>query len=136
MILTKSGAKYIRDIKIGDKVLTTNEQGDLSTNSVVKTYESINNHYYILNSKIKVTALHRFFTTKGWKKARELQIGDMIQTSEDTFEKIVSKKRIATDLKVHNLQIANNHNFFVSPDGKTGYLVHNTGGGGNGGGSK
>ena len=130
LVLTEDGAKYIGDIKMGDKVLTADEKGALGSNRVVKTYESTNNHYYFFNGKIKVTALHRFFTTAGWKKARELQIGDLIQTSTGVFEKIVSKERVATDLRVHNLEVADNHNFFVSPDGKTGYLVHNTGGGG------
>ena len=31
--------------------------------------------------------------------------------------------------KLSNLEIAENHNFFISDDGERGFLVHNCGGG-------
>jgi len=129
-VLTEKGSKPITDVKIGDTVLTVDSRGNPSLNHVVKTYEFTNNHYYLINGEIKVTQLHRFFTSNGWKRARDLQLGDLIQTSKNSFVKIHSKGLFRENLKVYNLEIADNHNFFVSADGKLSYLVHNTGGGG------
>jgi intein/homing endonuclease len=129
-VITADGPRPIKDLKVGDRVLTMDEGGRQGYNPVLKTYKDKNNHYYLINGKIKVTALHRFATADGWKKARELKVGDRIRTAEGTLEAVVSTELVAADLKVYNLTVAENHNFFVAPDGATGYLVHNTGGGG------
>ena len=129
-ILTEKGHKRIADIKAGDRVLTVDPEGNPATNRVVKTLIFNNNHYYFINEKIKVTAQHRFYTGEGWTKTQDLKIGDKIQLSSGAFEEIISKERFPADLTVYNLHIADNHNFFVSADGKNGYLVHNCGGGG------
>lgn len=129
-ILTEKGYKNIADITVGDKVLTVNLEGSPASNNVVKTYTFTNDHYFVINKKIKVTALHRFYTSNGWIRARDLRIGDRIQMSDGSFEEIVSKELFSADLTVYNLDIADNHNFFVSSDGRKGYLVHNCGGGG------
>ena len=129
-ILTGKGYKCIADIKAGDRVLTVDSEGNPASNKVVKTFTFINNHYYFINKKIKVTARHRFYTGDGWTKAQDLKIGDRIQLSGGAFEEIVSKEMFPGDLTVYNLHVADSHNFFVSSDGKNGYLVHNCGGGG------
>ncbi|MBE9486839.1 MAG: hypothetical protein IMY82_06685 [Chloroflexi bacterium] len=129
-ILTEKGHKRIADIKAGDRVLTVDPEGNPATNRVVKTLIFNNNHYYFINEKIKVTAQHRFYTGDGWTKTQDLKIGDKVQLSGGAFEEIISKERFPADLTVYNLHIADNHNFFVSADGKNGYLVHNCGNGG------
>ncbi|MCK4620974.1 MAG: hypothetical protein KAT62_02035 [Desulfuromonadales bacterium] len=129
-ILTEKGHLRIADIKAGDRVLTVDPEGNPATNRVVKTLIFNNNHYYFINEKIKVTAQHRFYTGDGWTKTQDLKIGDKVQLSGGAFEEIISKERFPADLTVYNLHIADNHNFFVSADGKNGYLVHNCGNGG------
>lgn len=134
MVLTENGAKPIPDIEVGDRVLSSDEAGRQVMADVLNTYEFENNHYYRVNARIKVTAQHRFYTDSGWKKAKDLEVGDRIQTTTGEFEKIDSIEWVAAQLNVYNLTISKNHNFYVSPDGKQGYLVHNTAGGGGGGG--
>ncbi len=129
-ILTEKGHLRIADIKAGDRVLTVDAEGNPAANKVVKTLTFNNNHYYFINEKIKVTAQHRFYTAEGWTKTKDLKIGNKIQLSGGDFEEVTSKERFPADLTVYNLHIADNHNFFVSADGKNGYLVHNCGGGG------
>jgi len=129
-ILTEKGYKRIDDIKVGHKVLTVDSEGNPASNKVVKTLTFTNNHYYLINGNIKVTALHRFSTLNGWIRVRDLKIGDRIQMSDGFFEEITSKDLFSDDQTVYNLDIADNDNFFVSSDGKKGYLVHNCGGGG------
>lgn len=130
LVLTEEGPKPIPDIKVGDKVLSFDKAGNQVAADVLNTYELKNNHYFLINKKIKVTAMHRFFTNSGWKKAQDLEIGDRMQTDTGEFDKIFSIKLIPADLDVYNLTISKNHNFYISPDGKNGYLVHNTGAGG------
>lgn len=127
LVLMESGYKRIADIKAGDRVLSVDSKGNRAVNEVVRHYILTNNHYYIINGKIKVTARHLFYTSGGDKRVQDLQTGDRIRMSDGTFEAIVSKERIAGDLTVYNLDVAENDNFFVSSDGSRGYLVHNCG---------
>lgn len=128
LVLMESGCKRIADIKAGDRVLSVDSKGNRAVNEVVRHYILTNNHYYIINGKIKVTARHLFYTSDGDKRVQDLQTGDRIKMSDGTFEAIVSKERIERDLTVYNLDVAENDNFFVSSDGARGYLVHNCGG--------
>ncbi len=133
-VLTEEGPKPIAEIRAGDRVLSIDEAGHQVAAEVLKTYSDKGFHYFLINKRIKVTALHRFFTDQGWKKARDLRVGDRIKMQDGLFEEIVAFEWFAEDLSVYNLTISKNHNFYISPDGKTGYLVHNTAGGGGGGG--
>jgi intein/homing endonuclease len=78
-----------------------------------------------LNGKIKATGGESFYTPDGWKRAHDLKVGDRIHTLSGEAEEIVSKEQITANLRVYNIRVNRNHNFFVSPDGETGYLVHN-----------
>lgn len=136
LVVMENGIKPISEVQVGDRIMSLDEKGDVTLTNVVRTYEADNNHYYLINNKVKVTGLHRFLTSEGWKRAYELNIGDKIRTSrQDVFEKIISKERIVTkaDIKVYNLQVAQGKNFIISADGHSTYVVHNTGNGGNGG---
>jgi len=135
-VLTDHGAKPIVDIKVGDKVLSFTDDGNQVAADVLKAWGDRNYHYFLINDKIKVTALHRFLTKDGWKKTRELKVGDQLQMNSGIFERIFSIEWFAENLDVYNLTISENHNFYISADGQNGYLVHNTEGGhgGEGGG--
>jgi hypothetical protein len=138
LVVMENGTKPISKVQVGDQIMSLDEEGDLKLTTVVRTYETDNNYYYFINKKIKVTGLHRFLTSNGWKRAYELNIGDQIRTSrKDVFEEVFSKERIVTnqDIKVYNLQVSHSKNFIISPDGHSAYVVHNTGGNGGNGGS-
>jgi len=130
LVLTDNGAKRIADVAVGDVLLTSNSQGKIKTSQVSKALRFKNDHYFIINEQIKVTKMHRFFTEAGWKRVRDLKIGDMVQKSDGTFEAIRSKELVRAKLTVYNLEIKDDHNFYVSSNGKSGYLVHNNGGNG------
>lgn len=107
--------------------MTLDGNGEVKLSTVILIYQGDNNHSYLIKGKIKVMQYHRFLTPEGWKRARDLQVGDKIKTlQKGVFEEITAKERIATDIKVYNLQVADSHNFFISPDGKSAYLVHNS----------
>jgi hypothetical protein len=126
--------KRIEDVTPGDVLMTYDIGNDLlKTSPVMEVYLLDNNHYYIINKNLKVTAGERFLTPDGWKKVKYLQKGDHILNGRK-MEEVTSLTLVHGPVKVYNLHVANSHNFFVSPNETATYLVHNTAGGGGGGG--
>lgn len=137
LVLTGEGLlKPIRLVKSGDMVMTFDigSQTDIPK-PVLATYQSENNHYYMINHAVRTTAFERFLTPTGWKEVIQLKRGDQVVTDQGlaTIHSLVIKKEIQT---VHNLQVQDAHTFYVIHSGDKRYLVHNTGGGGEGGGKK
>lgn len=124
-ILTETEMIPISELNIGDKILTRNDEGNNELDTISFIKKSINNHYYILNNTIKVTKAHRFFTTQGLKEVKDLEINDLLITNTNTPISLESKEYIEETITVYNLELTKNHNFFVSPDNKIGFLVHN-----------
>ena len=134
VLLANNEYKPISAIKVGDSVLTYDIGKDAITSSPVKQiFISDNNHYYMINGKIQATAYERLLTSKGWKKIRDLEIGETVFNG-NFYEPVTSVDLKEVDLTVYNLNIESSHNFFVSLDGESPLLVHNSGGGGGGGG--
>jgi hypothetical protein len=100
----------------------------------VSVVKGVEDHYFLLNNQIRVTALHRFATDEGWVRAKDLRVGMRLKT-ENGFALLEAKKLIEAKIAVVNLEVDVNHDFYVM-GGETAYLVHNTGGGGGGGGGK
>jgi hypothetical protein len=81
--------KKIKDIQIGDMVMTFNEETkQVESKKVIKVHENISIHedfYEIetLGSKIKITGNHKVLLETGvWKRVDDLEIGDVINTIE------------------------------------------------------
>jgi len=129
-VLLPGGAlKPIRNLEEGERVLVFNEEsGALDARPVIKKYQFCQNHYFLLNHSIRVTAMHRFFTNEGWVRVKDLKPGQQLKT-QDGWTVLEAKEVIGVDGDVFNLQVEEHHNFFVAADG-TSYLVHNSGGGG------
>jgi len=124
------GFKRIEDITPGDVLITYDIGNDvLKTGRVAEVYLFDNNHYFVINKKMKVTGGERFLTPEGWKKVKYLQKGDSIMNA-GRMEEVASLTQVRGPVKVYNLHVADAHNFLVSPDGRATYIVHNTGGGG------
>lgn len=129
ILMADGTLKNISDVAVGDSLKSYNEEtGRLVATNVVKTYEFNQNHYYLINKSIKITAKHRFLTDSGWKRACDLKVSDKIK-SQGKFIEIGNIDLIAPlDIKVYNLQVDNHHSFLVS-DGVDPYVVHNCGDG-------
>jgi intein/homing endonuclease len=127
--ITLSNGEYknIEYIKVGDEVLTYNEQLKVTEIGVVGDFKSHN-----VNSVIDVTfdnanlttttSEHPFFVkNKGWVEAKNLIIGDVCINDDNGESTIVSVKHYEKECKVYNLlSVSNNHNFFANK-----ILVHN-----------
>jgi intein/homing endonuclease len=126
-VLLDSGTfKRIADLNVGEHVQSYDEStGEVVAKEVTKLYEADQDHYFLINGKLKVTATHPFYTAeREWKTVSALQVGDRI-ASHGTPLEIVSIERVAVDHHVYNFRVEDSHNYFVSPDGQDLYLVHN-----------
>ncbi|WP_434341205.1 polymorphic toxin-type HINT domain-containing protein [Motilimonas cestriensis] len=126
-IFTERGDINIEDIAVGT-IVSTRSEVDFTKqwNPVTKLLNREVTHYY----KIKVgretvltTEEHPFWLQgKGWTQAKDLKVGDLVVNFSSDAHVLVHE-RIDEPLKVYNLSVANNHNYFAN-----GIWVHNANG--------
>ncbi|MCD6580480.1 MAG: hypothetical protein J7K90_01650 [Desulfuromusa sp.] len=114
----------------GDKVMSYDIGHDKQVSrSVVELYSVESNHLYKINNEFETTGGERLLTQNGWKEINRLKKGDIIHVNGKMVEVFaIEFKR--TNHTLHNMQVNNTHNFYVSTANGTKYLVHNCGGGG------
>ena len=129
LVTTKEGLKPIEEVKIGEYVLSRNEEsGETSYKKVTDTL--IRSTYNICtieleNGKIKSTTGHLFMVKdKWWKAAAELKAGDILETADGKCKvvKSITVEEKGYPVTTYNLSVEDNHTFFV---GKLGVLTHN-----------
>ena len=129
LVTTKEGLKPIEEVKIGEYVLSRNEEsGETSYKKVTDTL--IRSTYNICtieleNGKIKSTTGHLFMVQdKWWKAAAELKAGDILETADEQCQivKSITVEEKAYPVTTYNLSVEDNHTFFVC---KLGVLTHN-----------
>jgi Pretoxin HINT domain/Novel toxin 21 len=127
-ILTPDGEKDIETIQVGDYVMADdpNTPGDVQARRVVQTYirEVMTViDLYIDGELITTTEEHPFWVPElGWVKARDLQVGTLVQTDHETFLDVDKVVRREGTFTVYNFQVEDFHSYFVSD---LGILVHN-----------
>jgi Pretoxin HINT domain len=120
--------KEIVDLKLGDMVQSFDfETGKMMPQKVTRLFTADQDHYYLINAKLKVTATHPFFTSEGkWKEGHQLKVGDKIQSDGvGKAIEITSIEKKDIDYQAYNFRVAEGHNYFISPDRIKLYLVHN-----------
>ncbi len=143
--------KQIKDVKVGEKVLSYDLSAHRLTSATVIELESpMREALYEINGLINVTDEHPFYTKKkngilGWssidkEKGRldligseiegeevyNLEVGDYLFTNKEKWIKVETIKYFPGDIKTYNLKTINKyHKFFAN-----GFLVHNKDGGG------
>jgi RHS repeat-associated protein len=134
LVLTEEGLKPIEEIKIGEKVLSMDENTETTSYQPVTDLIQSEQPYRLieitLNSgkSIEATAEHPFYIKgKGWNPASSLKVGQVLVLHNGTTVVVEEvDTRVRTE-NVYNLTVANTHNYFV---GRDGVLVHNVGSGG------
>jgi hypothetical protein len=128
-VAVRGASRPIGSVSAGDEVMVAEEAGGrIGYRPVLNTFRFTEDHYFLLNGEIRATALHRFLTEEGWVRAKDLREGMKLKTA-DGWTVLRTKKLIEVPIEVFNLEVAEEHVFFVSAGGER-YLVHNTGGGG------
>ncbi len=135
VLLADGGFKDIRDIRIGDRVLSVDpETGTELAGRVYETREGSESFVYVLNSGLRVNAAHKFYTSEGLKTAPEMVPGDLLRGRGGQRPVLSSVERrgavladaggIGPDIRVYNIMVADTHTFFVTQDRETVFLVH------------
>ncbi len=131
-ILVPGATRSIAVAAAGDELLAYDEKAEaLTRRPILQTFRGREDHYFVVNGEIRVTAMHRFLTDRGWVRAKDLEPGMQLKTAEG-WTPLTSKKLIEAEVEVFNMEVAADHDFFVVGE-RHAYLVHNTGGGGGGG---
>ncbi|MEM4701597.1 MAG: polymorphic toxin-type HINT domain-containing protein [Candidatus Bathyarchaeia archaeon] len=129
LVTVPGGRKSIVTLKADDELIAYNEAtGELVYRKIINTYNGVEDHYFIINGEIRVTSTHRFFTDRGWIRAKDLEPGMLLKTSNG-WVPLESKELVEARVEVFNLEVAADHDFFVVGESHS-YLVHNCGGGG------
>jgi hypothetical protein len=127
-VLTPDGEKNIEDIKVGDKVIADdpNTPGEIETKKVVETIVSKESEIidlYVDGEVISTTSKHHFWIPNvGWTEAKDLKVGNRLQTEDGTVVDIDKVEKRDGEFQVYNLEVEGFHTYFVSDFG---VLVHN-----------
>ncbi len=122
LISTPNGYKKIKNIKVGDQVLSYNEKiKNIESKKVLNVQnthiKNDNNRYFYIyydNKTIKATENHKFYINGSYIRADQLKVGDMllgIDLKKHPIKKIEIIKN-TTDT-VWDITVEDNHNFFV-----------------------
>jgi tetratricopeptide (TPR) repeat protein len=126
VVMADKSLKRIIDLHVGDTVQAYDvKTGETVTREVTNKYRADQDHYYLINGALKVTANHPVFTVESkWVKVADLRVGDRIASIDGAIE-ITSIEKVKYEHRVYNFKVENSHNYFVSAYGKNLYLVHN-----------
>lgn len=129
---TKYGYKDIDKLKVGDYVLTFNEGKNINEYKKIRhvfIFENIDEELYTIktdNAMFSLTHRHRVYTLRDGKyvyiPAEELNIGDVLRYADGKYHRIVEISSRSIKETVYNLELEDNHNFYVSENM---ILVHN-----------
>jgi RHS repeat-associated protein len=126
-VLTPQGLKCIGDLNLGDEIVSYSlESGLLETHNIKTLYSRCVNDYCVIHlntsETILVTSEHPFYVIgKGWMKVKELNKNDAFYSlSKDVRITLIEEVHIS--LEVFNIEVSENHNYFVS---NSKVLVHN-----------
>lgn len=119
IVPTDSGNKNIEDIKLGDMVLSKDDvTGEIAYKSVEYVFEKNVEQIYIISvddQEINTTNNHPFWIVgQGWVTADHLNMGDELQSADDSKHPIKSIEVKYQSTKVYNLTVKDFHTFFAT----------------------
>jgi hypothetical protein len=113
--------KPIEEINAGDWVLSFDtETKAFVRDKVKKTSRHEAEKYLIINSHLKVTPNHQFYSNGKWIEIGNLKIGDILLNSQGKAERIFAIKEAKEKVAVFDIEVNFTHNYFAA-----GFLVHN-----------
>lgn len=122
ILLANSGYKEIKDIRVGDQVITINPDAD--NEQVTAVVQGVSKHvidsYLLINNVLKVTPEHRLFVNGSWQYAGLLKQGDYLLDSSGQEVKIESIDVISDSQVVYNIVVNKYHTYLADN-----FYVHN-----------
>ncbi|MFC8504971.1 polymorphic toxin-type HINT domain-containing protein [Streptomyces sp. NPDC057411] len=143
VLLVDGSTKAIKDLKPGDKVLSTNEKtGKTAAKNVAATIIGKGEKHLVRitidtdgprsskTATITATDGHPFWipALRKWVPAKDLNTGQWLRTSAGTHVQITAVRAWTQPASVRNLTVADFHTYYVLA-GATPVLVHNCGNG-------
>ncbi|MGW2481795.1 polymorphic toxin type 27 domain-containing protein [Streptomyces sp. NPDC001571] len=128
-VATADGPKPIEQIKVGDRVWSTNPAtGTRSLQRVLKLFNRPVDQLVRIRTaggEVSATDSHRFWVqNKGWVEARALRAGDNFQTQDGKNDRVLGTTLAKGKTQVFNFEVENAHTYYVYA-GSTPVLVHN-----------
>jgi len=124
--MADGSSKVIEHIKVGDKILTLDAEGDgeLVPGKVSNVHAKTVDGWLVINGSIKVTPEHMMWVNGRWTNAGSIQPGDALLDQEDRAYSVESIYWQRGKFTVYNIDIENYHTYFAQ-----GVYVHNEKGG-------
>lgn len=119
LVWTSEGDKKIKDIQIGDKVMSINIEKDIiEPREITKLVNHKEEEILVITTKdgtIKVTGSHPFYEKKKGKvNARILEVGDELMDDKFGLHKITKIETKAFNDTVYEIVVDGTHNYFIS----------------------
>ncbi len=136
-VTTMDGYKDIDKLKLGDMVLSYNEETGVNEyHEVVYLFRyepsDIDEELYTLTfddkNTLNVTSSHKFYikTADGYEilEAKDIKVDDYVMYADYTYHKVTKIKHKKLKESVYNISVENTHNFYIDSEQ---ILVHNVG---------
>lgn len=121
ILTVNSGFKDIKDIKVGDQIITLDPANNKRVSAVV---QGISKHlvdgYLIINDILKVTPEHRLYVNDSWQYAGLVKPGDYLLNSQGQEVEIKSVDKISDSTMVYNIVVNKYHTYLADN-----FYVHN-----------
>ena len=119
LVWTPEGDKKIKDIQIGDRVMSINIEKDIiEPREITKLVNHEEEEILVITTKdgtIKVTGSHPFYEKKKGKvNARILEVGDELMDDKFGLHKITKIETKAFNDTVYEIVVDGTHNYFIS----------------------
>lgn len=103
---------------------TKDFKGDFSIQLIKNIWKNTVEEYNIINNKLSITKDHYVFVKSDdiyyWKEVKDLEIGDYLFKSDNSFERVEKIEIKKETMNVYNLAVNSIYTYFAN-----GYLVHN-----------
>lgn len=129
VVHTEDGLVPIEEVKIGDKVLSWNEEKNIQefkavTHLIQYAMERDLVELKLGERSIQCTSEHPFYIDGKWVPAKAIKSGDKVYLRDGSNKSVeVTGVAMPNLVKVYNLTVKDNQNYYVGPEG---VLVHNS----------
>lgn len=115
ILMNDKSLKNIEDIKVGDLVLTKENQysNKLVASKVTKTFKHNVSGYLIINNNLRVTPEHKIYVSGEWKEIGSASVGDKLLDNYGNEVEIKSIEWIKGNFNVYNFTVENQHTYFA-----------------------
>ena len=131
---TNRGDVPVEQVKVGDEVVSRSKETDKLESQPVTalipphTAPLLEMRIEGERTPLRPSTGHSFWVKRGdaadgsWMEAANMRVGDLLQTMQGAWRRVVSITPLEGQETVYNFTVAKDHDYFV---GETGFLVHN-----------